>query len=119
MGLWKRAAKAAGKASLKASKKLARETGKLAVAGGKIAVKEAKTRYARGQRKKELLHLMEMKDLKKLGAAYGVPMPDSWVEEDALGGKTRVTATRENYVDRLLGSLSLEQIEAYSKKRKK
>ena len=115
MGLWKRvgkkAASAAGKASLKA--------GNLAVVGGKMAVQEVKTRYVQSKRKKELLHLMEMKDLKKLGAAYGVPLPDSWVEEDMLGGKTKVTATREHYITRLLGSLSLEQIEAYYKKRKK
>ena len=115
MSLWKRvgkkAARAVGKVSLK--------VGKLAVDGGKMAVKEVKVQRARGQRKKELLHLLEMKGLKALGVAYGVPMPDSWVEEDVMGGKTRVTATREHYVERLLGSLSLEQIEAYCKKRKK
>lgn len=100
-------------------KKAGKATGKFAVGVGKLAVKEAKTQYKDSQRKKRIVNRMEMKDLKGLGDAYGVALPNFVMEEDPLTGeRTKELLTRSDFVARIMDALSLEQVEAYCNKRR-
>lgn len=83
---------------------------------GKNIAEEIKKRQEIAQTKKRILNRFEMRDLKDICRVYGIGEPAPYQIDILTGEKRR--RTREDYVERIMEKLTLDQIKNFCYKRK-
>jgi len=77
---------------------------------------EMKRRQEIAQTKRQILNRYEMSDLKKICKDYGIGEPLPYEENPITGERYKRTVTREDFIDRIMNSLTLDQIKTFSDK---
>jgi len=85
---------------------------------GKNISQELKRRQELYNTKQRILDRFDLDDLKKICRAYGVQEPQGIQENIFTGQKSRYKVTRDDYINKVINNLSLEQIKNFSDKHK-
>ena len=83
---------------------------------GKTIAEEIKTRQEIAQTKRRILDKFEMNELEKICKDYGIGEPSPYEEDFITGERSKITLTREDYIDWIIDRLTLEQIKNFANK---